>query len=215
MAALLLLSLLLLLVLLVLLQLIALFLCCIEDAATYAIPENYQGYSCSVCGWPWNSYLGDNYTPSTHENLGYLYNWGAVASGLLCPSGFHVPSNSEWETLRASVSESSSFQSSLPPLFPSNYATVYPCQQTDAPIPNLSYGLSGVDLGSFSNIEFAGFYYNRDQARYWTSESITSDITESRAGIFYVKICASQFDGGVSSSEMWHGYNVRCIKDTE
>ena len=198
-----------------------LFLCCIEEEATYAYPQNYQGTSCF--GQPWNghelSMLGDAYTP-THENLGHLYNWGAVASGLLCPSGFHVPSNSEWETLRASVS--SNLQSSLPPLVSSNYLpdpdiypTVYPCQQADAPIPNLPYGQSGVDLGSFSNIEFAGYYYNRDEARYWTSESVTSDLTEGQAGIFYLRICGTQLDGGISSSEMWHGYNVRCIKDSE
>jgi uncharacterized protein (TIGR02145 family) len=31
---------------------------------------------------------------------GALYNWNAVNSGKLCPPGWHVPTQAEWETLR-------------------------------------------------------------------------------------------------------------------
>jgi len=30
---------------------------------------------------------------------GILYNWYAIASGKLCPTGWHVPNDSEWKTL--------------------------------------------------------------------------------------------------------------------
>jgi uncharacterized protein (TIGR02145 family) len=33
------------------------------------------------------------------KTFGGLYNWYAVNSGKLCPAGWHVPVNSEWETL--------------------------------------------------------------------------------------------------------------------
>jgi uncharacterized protein (TIGR02145 family) len=33
------------------------------------------------------------------QTYGILYNWHAVASGKLCPTGWHVPTDSEWNTL--------------------------------------------------------------------------------------------------------------------
>lgn len=56
----------------------------------------------------WNSSRGANgipawcYYDNNMENdsiFGKLYNWYAVESGLLCPSGWHIPSQSEWKTL--------------------------------------------------------------------------------------------------------------------
>ncbi len=38
-------------------------------------------------------------TPSNSETYGKLYNWYAVNTGKLCPTGWHVPSRSEWTTL--------------------------------------------------------------------------------------------------------------------
>lgn len=45
-------------------------------------------------------YVWFNNDQSTYKNLyGALYNWYAVNTGKLCPSGWHVPSDSEWKTL--------------------------------------------------------------------------------------------------------------------
>ena len=38
-------------------------------------------------------------TPSNSETYGKLYNWYAVNTGKLCPTGWHVPSDAEWTTL--------------------------------------------------------------------------------------------------------------------
>ena len=38
---------------------------------------------------------------SAYRNIyGPLYNWFAVNTGKLCPTGWHVPTNAEWDTLR-------------------------------------------------------------------------------------------------------------------
>ena len=37
--------------------------------------------------------------PSNCDTYGALYNWYAVNTGKLCPSGWHVPSDGEWKTL--------------------------------------------------------------------------------------------------------------------
>ncbi len=63
-----------------------------------AIPAN-------PAGWPWQNltsgalgwYNGDSAT--YHPLYGPLYNWYAIASGNLCPTGWHVPAASEWATL--------------------------------------------------------------------------------------------------------------------
>ena len=41
----------------------------------------------------------DNSETAYKSNYGALYNWYTVASGKLCPAGWHVPSDSEWKTL--------------------------------------------------------------------------------------------------------------------
>ncbi len=38
-------------------------------------------------------------TPSNSETYGKLYNWYAVNTGKLCPTGWHVPSDAEWTEL--------------------------------------------------------------------------------------------------------------------
>ena len=39
-------------------------------------------------------------TPSNSETYGKLYNWHAVNTGKLCPTGWNVPSDAEWTTLQ-------------------------------------------------------------------------------------------------------------------
>jgi uncharacterized protein (TIGR02145 family) len=46
--------------------------------------------------WCWYSNDSANYS----FPRGKLYNWYAVETGKLCPTGWHVPSNSEWTTLQ-------------------------------------------------------------------------------------------------------------------
>jgi uncharacterized protein (TIGR02145 family) len=55
--------------------------------------------------WAWrmlttDAYCWYNNNETTYRNLyGALYNWYAVKTGKLCPSGWHVPSNEEWTIL--------------------------------------------------------------------------------------------------------------------
>jgi len=41
----------------------------------------------------------DNDTKTYKDAFGAIYNWHAVGTGNLCPTGWHVPTNSEWTTL--------------------------------------------------------------------------------------------------------------------
>ena len=41
-----------------------------------------------------------DFNPTYNSTYGKLYNWFAASSGNLCPTGWHVPSHSEWDGLR-------------------------------------------------------------------------------------------------------------------
>ena len=45
------------------------------------------------------AYCDYNNTPSNSATYGRLYNWFAVNTGNLCPTGWHVPTDAEWTTL--------------------------------------------------------------------------------------------------------------------
>ncbi|MFY9124738.1 MAG: fibrobacter succinogenes major paralogous domain-containing protein, partial [Bacteroidales bacterium] len=47
--------------------------------------------------------------PSNCDTYGALYNWYAVNTGKLCPSGWHVPSDAEWTTLTDYLSANSTY----------------------------------------------------------------------------------------------------------
>jgi len=45
------------------------------------------------------AYSWYNNDPATKDTYGALYKWYTVATGKLCPTGWHVPSDVEWTTL--------------------------------------------------------------------------------------------------------------------
>lgn len=56
--------------------------------------------------WRWNTTPAwcyyDN-DPANGATYGKLYNWYAVETGSLCPSGWHIPTDAEWQTLEMSL----------------------------------------------------------------------------------------------------------------
>jgi len=53
---------------------------------------NYLYYNGAYCWY-------DNDSSTYKDVFGAIYNWHAVGTGKLCPTGWHVPDNSEWTTL--------------------------------------------------------------------------------------------------------------------
>lgn len=56
-----------------------------------------------------------------YKPFGLLYNWYAVNSKILCPIGWHVPSSSEWQTLKTYVQNSVGCSNHFNPDNPDNY----------------------------------------------------------------------------------------------
>ncbi len=49
-----------------------------------------------------------NDSAANEDTYGALYNWYAVNTGILCPTGWHVPSDPEWQTLERTLGMSAS-----------------------------------------------------------------------------------------------------------
>jgi uncharacterized protein (TIGR02145 family) len=58
------------------------------------VPHLQKGSSSSRPGYSWYEDGINN-----KDTFGALYNWHAVETGVLCPKGWHIPSDAEWEQL--------------------------------------------------------------------------------------------------------------------
>jgi uncharacterized protein (TIGR02145 family) len=132
---------------------------------------------------------------------GKLYNWYAVNdSRNLCPTGWHVPQDAEWNALENALGGSAFAGEKLK----STGTRFWQCPNA---LSNNSSGFSGLPGGG--RIIFGGFYQLGYKAWFWTSTNLDTNLA------FYRELDHTQvsvyrnFDG----TDMHHGMSVRCIKD--
>lgn len=63
------------------------------------VSENSEWLSLSTPAYSWY----DNDGAAYKDTYGALYNWYVVNSGKLCPTGWHIPSDNDWNTLITSL----------------------------------------------------------------------------------------------------------------
>ncbi|MCX6335413.1 MAG: hypothetical protein NT092_14130, partial [Bacteroidia bacterium] len=66
------------------------------------VTENIEWNNLQTPGYCWcdsSSVFGDDYYSALRNVSGALYNWHAVNTGKLCPSGWHVPEDNDWKIL--------------------------------------------------------------------------------------------------------------------
>jgi len=146
------------------------------------------------------------YNNETNFTKGYgaLYNWHAVNTGKLCPSGWHVPSDNEWtvfvdflggmEAANAKIRESGT--------------THWQSIASDA--TNIS-GFTALPGGTrFSDGQFNGFgilMYFWSSTEYYQSGGLTLDW-------MYLNDGRGEFSGsGRGNTSSNDGLSVRCVKD--
>jgi uncharacterized protein (TIGR02145 family) len=66
-----------------------------DGTAIPNITDNTEWISSYTPGYCWYNNDKDTYKPA----YGALYNWYAVSTGMLCPQGWHVPSDNDWTIL--------------------------------------------------------------------------------------------------------------------
>jgi uncharacterized protein (TIGR02145 family) len=126
------------------------------------------------------------------KNCGLLYNWLAVDSHKLCPSGWHVPTKLEWSSMINSISKSKVESDELESKFQE---------------------LNSRDIKRFAGFSCGyrksnGTYNNNDYYGYWWS-STEFDTYESWIACMF----SGKGQMRIQSAFKELGFSVRCVKD--
>jgi uncharacterized protein (TIGR02145 family) len=131
-------------------------------------------------------------------DYGALYNWHAVNSGKLCPTGWHVPSDDEWTVLSTNLGGLTIAGSKLKETGTNHW---------------LSPNLGATNSSGFSALAggyryYTGVYNSLKRYGFWWSS------TESASTTAYARdLCYSYSNMDKISSEKRSGASVRCVKD--
>lgn len=154
-------------------------------------------------------------TYTTSQDAGYLYNWYAVDDSRgLCPSGWHVPTEGDWQTLELTLGMQKDEVKRV-------LATG---RGADEEIGNMlkQDGLSKFNSKPFGyrHGEFGSFDLLGDAAWYWTSTEFDSRRFSGRDDNAYHRAIFDADKGVHRYTSSWstqkskkHGFSVRCIKD--
>jgi len=172
-----------------------------EEIANITDANEWRLLPTSAFRW----YNNDEY--AYKNSYGALYNWYTVDTDKLCPSGWHVPSDEEWQILEKTLGMSASEANSLGnrgttegKVLKATTGWEYNGNGTD------NYGFSalggsccGHDTGNFNDVGVLGFW--------WSSTGNSSDEA-------YIRILQYNENTVVRATyNRSYGLSVRCIKD--
>jgi uncharacterized protein (TIGR02145 family) len=162
----------------------------------------------------WNSlstpaYCWQNNDESVYKNLyGALYNWYAVNTGKLCPTGWHVPTDNEWKTLEMYLGMTQE---------QADGSGTYRGTDQGTQIKNTTgWSIGGTNNSGFSALPGGcrddingAFYYTTSKAYGW----FWSPINDTATDVCYRGLTSSI--GGISRLFVTkrYGFSVRCVKD--
>ena len=114
--------------------------------------------------------------PANCEKFGRLYNWnsgvGVIANITgqetkgICPTGWHIPTDVEWNTLNSTVGELTKLSSQLNP-WQEGLAGTNESRFSALPTGNYMYN----NNAAYFNKKLSGYYYEKTMAIWWTSNS--------------------------------------------
>ncbi len=152
------------------------------------VTDNTAWFNLTTAGYSW--YNNDE---TTYKNTyGALYNWYTVDTGKLCPNGWHVPTQTEWETLIVYVFSDDKLREP---------GTAH--WQNDTGATNES-GFTGLPGGSRSIV---GSFDNKGMRGSWWSA--TNQVNGGNPWEFDLLEVGMGWGG---SNEV-RGLSVRCVKD--
>jgi uncharacterized protein (TIGR02145 family) len=137
-----------------------------------------------------------------YENIyGALYNWHAVNTGKLCPTGWHVPADAEWNTLRFYIEANGESSTTI----------AYPLKSTSGWPDNGN----GTDIYGFTALPGGSRYYSAGfigvtTAAGWGSATADSSEAYRSKGV----LMRSDYHSlGHLTTWKNHGLSIRCLKD--
>ena len=146
---------------------------------------------------------------------GYYYNWEAAK--LVCPEGWHLPSNDEWTQLTNYVGSQSEYTCNGNSNYIAQALAIdeedywdrelimddFPCQPAYDPSKNNKTGFSAVPVGYW----YPNFLSERRSTYFWSSSEYDED-NAWRRGLSHLNESVSGFE-----SEKDRGFSVRCLRN--
>ena len=153
------------------------------------------------------------------DSLGYLYNWTAATNGGsvdgkgLCPNGWHIPSDEEWEQLTDYVKSRSDYicggnntkiaKALCSPMSWNSNNTA--CAVGNDMPSNNATGFSAVAAGMRGGEN--GFHYYRTQGFYWSRDANNAYAANTTRFIStYATVLTTSYNKG-------YYFSVRCLKN--
>jgi len=171
-----------------------------------AIPDVADNSAWIILTTPGYCWYGND-EASNKPVYGALYNWYAVNTGKLCPAGWHVPSNAEFDTLKLFLG--------LPPEQVNSWGWGGTDQGTQLKsMSGWADGENGTNTSGFTALP-GGYRYGADgtfnaigKLSYWWSSTEDGSSTS-----WYLRLDGSKADIYNASTAMTAGKYVRCVKD--
>jgi len=165
----------------------------LNDGTAIALTEGTSEWSSlTTSGYCW---YGNNI--SYKNTYGALYNWYAVNTGKLCPSGWHVASDNDWLTLKNYLMGELIAGGKLKETGTTHWASPNTGATDEFDFTALPGGWR-TDVGSFQNIRNYGYW--------WTSTLITPN-----AWYRHIQNDSEKLFRATNGQKF--GMSVRCIKD--
>ncbi|MBN2347350.1 MAG: fibrobacter succinogenes major paralogous domain-containing protein [Bacteroidales bacterium] len=145
------------------------------------------------------AYAWYNNDEATYKNTyGALYNWYLVNTGNLCPTGWHVPNDSEWQILIDYLGGSSLAGSKLKESGNSHWMLPNSDATNSSGFTALPGGSRAFN-GTYSLIGYSGIWWSatEDDASYAWTRNMNSDNSDAYRSNYNKK----------------SGYSIRCLKD--
>ncbi|MBO4646303.1 MAG: fibrobacter succinogenes major paralogous domain-containing protein [Bacteroidales bacterium] len=135
---------------------------------------------------------------SNKDTYGGLYNWYAINAGNICPNGWHVATDADWNTLENKVGGRDKAAQALRESGTDHW------KAADGDFKD-SYGF-GMYAGGFRNA-YGDFTWQTVDAGYWTATGKTPSYAWNRTAYYY--------DNHLNRHEIQKcfGYSVRCVKN--
>lgn len=131
--------------------------------------------------------------------FGLLYNGFVVSTDLLCPTGWHVPSEGDWNTLTNFLGGSEKAGGYLKDYCSNLWSDPNYCY-----VDNIGF----FALPGGRRNHFGGRFYDINDIGYWWTSSSKNEFYAYARRIFHYETSISR-----SESNKRDGYSVRCIKD--
>jgi len=152
----------------------------------------------------------DNDSVNYKLSNGALYNWFAVSSNKLCPTGWHVPTDLEWTTLIYALGGNDLAFGKLQETGTTHWFYQNPAATNSSGFTALPCGSRMIDIYSSST---SGLGQNGD---WWSSTKYPDGLVFSTPGAWELPLYYSQYQ--IVSVKLIYSFNtnglsVRCIKN--